>query len=166
MVKDVEFVRLHLGPLSRSLQESARQWVESLGKLMKDTVEEGMNQLNTELEVRAQALHALLILANSQELSSNLKRPPNTLEDLKFVLSTIAQIRAMSLEVEMRCRDIVERYRTLAMYKIDVTEEEEKLQSSISQKWTDVFQEAKMVDRSLVKVKKKFTLVSSLLLLC
>ena len=95
-----------------------------------------------------------------QGLSSDLKQSPTVLEELKHVLSVISQIRAMSLEVEMRTRDIVERYRTLAMYSIPVTKEEEELVGSIEQRWTDVFHEAKMLDRSLVAVKKKFTLVS------
>ena len=55
-----------------------------------------------------------------QRLSADLKRSPNTLEDLKFVLSVIANIRAISLDVELRYRDIRERYRTLVMYDVKV----------------------------------------------
>lgn len=43
------------------------------------------------------------------------------MEDLKSVLGTISNIRDMSLRVEMRYRDIQERYRTLAMYNIQVS---------------------------------------------
>ena len=50
-VKEVQFVLLHLGPLSRSLQGSARQWVESLGKLMNDSAHKSMTELVEELEV-------------------------------------------------------------------------------------------------------------------
>lgn len=55
-----------------------------------------------------------------QQLSKNLKQSPDTFEDLKSVLSTISDIRDMSLDVEMRFADIQERYRTLAMYKVEV----------------------------------------------
>ena len=78
------------------------------------------------------------------------------------MLSVISRIRAMSLDVEMRTRDIVERYRTLAMYSLPITTKEEKMVGSIEQRWTDVFHEAKMLDRSLVAVKKKFTIVSEM----
>jgi len=54
-------------------------------------------------------------------LSDHLKRNPNTLEDLKFVLGTITDIRDMSLSVEMRIDDIQERYRTLSMYNVEVS---------------------------------------------
>lgn len=43
------------------------------------------------------------------------------LENLKFILGTISDIRNMSLRVEMRYRDVQERYRTLAMYNIEVS---------------------------------------------
>ena len=57
-----------------------------------------------------------------QGLSNDLKRSPETLEDLKFVLSVIASIRDMQLNVELRIFDIQEQYRTLAMYDIEVRE--------------------------------------------
>ena len=53
-------------------------------------------------------------------LTEDLKRPPDTLEDLKFVLRVIADIRDKSLEVELRYVDLQERYRTLLMYDIEV----------------------------------------------
>ena len=55
-----------------------------------------------------------------QNKSDDLEQTPNSLEDLKFVLTTISDIKAMSLEVEDKIRDIQERYRTLSMYDIEV----------------------------------------------
>ena len=71
----------------------------------------------------AKVLHELynLPLINwLQGLTEDLKRPPDTLEDLKFVLRVIADIRDKSLEVELRYVDLQERYRTLLMYDIEV----------------------------------------------
>lgn len=56
-----------------------------------------------------------------QRLSECLKRRPDTLKDLKFVLGTIADIRDMSLSMEMQFIDIQERYRTLGMYRVAVS---------------------------------------------
>ena len=56
-----------------------------------------------------------------QNKSDDLKEVPDTLEDLKFVLKTITDIKDMSLDVEMRIRDIRERYRVLDMYRIPVS---------------------------------------------
>ena len=44
----------------------------------------------------------------TQGLSKDLTRSPDTLEDLKFVLSVIARIRAMSLDVEILYRFILQ----------------------------------------------------------
>ena len=46
------------------------------------------------------------------------------------------------------------------MYKIPVSEEEQTVVGNIEQKWKGLFLQAKDVDRSLVRVKKKFTKVA------
>lgn len=56
-----------------------------------------------------------------QNLSKSLKKSPSTLEDLKFVLATIAEIRSKSLLMELRYRDVQERYRTMAAYNLHVS---------------------------------------------
>jgi hypothetical protein len=47
------------------------------------------------------------------------------------------------------------------MYDIAVSQEELGLVETIDEKWSELFLQAKYVDRSLIKVKKKFTLVSA-----
>ena len=49
-----------------------------------------------------------------------MKRTPDTLNNLKFVLNSIATIKHMQLDVELRIFDLQERYRTLKMYDIEV----------------------------------------------
>ena len=44
---------------------------------------------------------------------------------------------------------------------VQVSDEELELSNNLEQMWLDLFKEAKMVDRSLVTVKKKFTVVSN-----
>ena len=66
-------------------------------------------------------------------MSKNLKKSPNTLEDLKFVLATIAEIRSKSLLMELRYRDVQERYRTMAVYSLHVSG---RLLSSAPHRWS------------------------------
>ncbi|XP_070572584.1 dynein axonemal heavy chain 10-like isoform X2 [Ptychodera flava] len=141
MIKDQECIRLELSPLAKTVQDHAKKWVESLGQLLNESAKEELFGLRGELE----------------QLTQDLKKTPDTLEDLKFVLRVIADIKDMSLNVEMRFVDIQERYRTLAMYTIEVTEEENTLCQNIRQIWEDLFLESKHVDASLIVVKKKFT---------
>ena len=57
--------------------------------------------------MNSSAKEALLRLSGElAELSQDLERPPDTLEQLKFVLQKIADIRDISVEVEMQYRDI------------------------------------------------------------
>ncbi|KAG2470484.1 DYH10 protein, partial [Polypterus senegalus] len=137
-------IQLNLEPLALTIQENAKAWVMSLGKLLNDSAKEELFNLKEEL----------------QQLSDNLKKSPENLEDLKFVLATIANIRDMSLVVDLRIEDIQERYRTLIMYNIQVDEEERVLEAGIRQIWEDLFLESRLVDHSLGKVKKTFTQIT------
>ena len=49
--KEVEFALLRMEPLARALQENARCWVTSLGKLLNDAAKESLVQLKNELSV-------------------------------------------------------------------------------------------------------------------
>lgn len=75
--------------------------------------------LNQQSLAKLNELHSEIL-----EYRERLKRSPDTLDDLKFVLETISDIHAHSMEVELRYRDIEERYRTLALYRIPVPDEE------------------------------------------
>ncbi|KAJ3602266.1 hypothetical protein NHX12_030025 [Muraenolepis orangiensis] len=96
----------------------------------------------------------------SMRLSENLKQNPNSLEDLKFVLGTISDIRAMSLTVELSLADIQEKYRTLAMHKVEAPNEDLALVGGVGPMWRELLAESKLVDRSLGRVKKTFTQIT------
>uniref|UniRef100_F1RFM8 Dynein axonemal heavy chain 10 n=1 Tax=Sus scrofa TaxID=9823 RepID=F1RFM8_PIG len=104
LIKDEHCVRLQLGPLAHTVQEHAKSWVFSLGRLLNESAREELHNLHEEMEF----------------LARNLKKSPSTLEDLKFVLATIAEIRSKSLVMELRYREVQERYRTMAMYSLFV----------------------------------------------
>uniref|UniRef100_A0A8B9BUE2 Dynein axonemal heavy chain 10 n=1 Tax=Anser brachyrhynchus TaxID=132585 RepID=A0A8B9BUE2_9AVES len=139
LIKDEQFIRLQMGPLVYVVEENARDWMISLGKLLNESARQELFSLQEEIE----------------RLSQNLQIPPDSLEELKIVLGTIAEIRGMSLKVELKYLDIWERYRTLAMYSIPVKEQE--MADKIKKKWEALFFEASEVDHNLGGIKKKFT---------
>nr|XP_039267660.1 dynein heavy chain 10, axonemal-like [Styela clava] len=141
MMKDEMCIRLNLQPLATSVKEHAGKWVQELGKLLKDSAKDSLFELRD----------------NLVQMAKDLERPPNTLEDLKFVLGVIANIKRMSLDVEMNIADIQERYRTIQMYNIEVTNEELEVEENIKQMWDDLFLNAKITDVNLTSVKVKFT---------
>ncbi|CAL8251349.1 unnamed protein product [Boreogadus saida] len=141
LVRTEHVMRLNLAPLVQTVQENAQAWISSLGRLLNQSAREDLLSLREEFT----------------QLSENLKQDPNSLEDLKSVLGTISDIRAMSLTVEMRLADIQEKYRTMAMYKVEAPNEDLELVGSIGPIWDALLTESKLVDRSLGGVKKTFT---------
>jgi dynein heavy chain len=138
------FVLLHLDPLSTAIHDSARLWVTSLGKYLNESAWAALSQLKEEID----------------KLAEDLQTETENLESLKFVLGVIAKVREISLDVELRYRDVQERYRTLAMYSIEVAEEEVTLASSIEEVWKTFFVGVRQRDRGLVRVKRKFTVIT------
>lgn len=53
LVHDEHCIRLQLGPLASTVQESAKSWVVSLGKLLNDSAREELYNLHEEMEVVA-----------------------------------------------------------------------------------------------------------------
>ncbi|XP_071339029.1 dynein axonemal heavy chain 10 [Trachinotus anak] len=141
LFKNDHIIHLNLEPLVHTVHETAESWISSLGSLLNKPAKEDLFNLRDEL----------------MQLSTKLKQTPDTFESLKSVLGTISDIKHMSLDVELRFTDIKERYRTLAMYKVEVGEDELELVASIDQTWSDLFTESRRVDRSLTNVKKSFT---------
>ncbi|ELK14270.1 Dynein heavy chain 10, axonemal [Pteropus alecto] len=141
LIKDEHCVRLQLGPLANTVQENAKSWVISLGKLLNESAKEELYNLYEEME----------------SLAKNLKKSPSTLEDLKFVLATIAEIRSKSLVMELRYRDVQERYRTMAMYNIYPSDAEKELVDNIESMWSNLFNDSVNVERTLGGIKRTFT---------
>ena len=85
---------------------------------------------------------------------------PDTLEELKSVLSTISDIREISMDVEFELDDIHERYRTLKMYSATITQDEEKVLDGIRDEWDGLSYRSKCVDVELTPIKRKFTVIT------
>ncbi|XP_021268215.1 dynein heavy chain 10, axonemal isoform X2 [Numida meleagris] len=141
LIKDEQFIRLSMSTLVSAVENKAKDWLISLGKLLNEFARKELFSLQEEIG----------------RLSENLKTPPDSLEELKIILSTITAIRGMSFTVELKYLDIWERYRTLAMYDIQVAEEEREMASKIKEMWETLFFETSVVDHSLGSVKRKFT---------
>lgn len=135
--KDDHIIRLNLEPLAQTVHEAAESWISSLGGLLNRPAKEDLFNLRDEFTVLIHATQVvsymfmlnivwlmyvicLYVYFIQQRLSTNLKQTPDTFESLKSILATISDIRHMSLDVELRFSDIKEKYRTLAMYKVEV----------------------------------------------
>lgn len=52
MVKDEQCIRLQLEPLASTVQETAKGWMASLGKLLNESAKEALYELQENIEVR------------------------------------------------------------------------------------------------------------------
>ena len=73
------------------------------------------------------------------------------------MLKVIADIQSVSDRVEESIYDLKERYRTLAMYNVEVSGEERSILESIEATWLDLFLKSKHRDVGLTNVKERFT---------
>lgn len=64
------------------------------------------------------------------------------------------------------CRDIQECYRTLAMYKLPVAEEEQQWCGELEPQWKDLAAKARQRDRDIIPDKRRFTVVHTYVTLC
>nr|KAJ3423035.1 Dynein heavy chain 10, axonemal [Polyrhizophydium stewartii] len=140
-VKDIDFVRVISTPLQAAIHSEATSWVVSIGKHLNSVCKEGLISLQERFK----------------SYERDLSRNPQTLDDLTFVLNIIATLRNSSEEVELQFRDVMEAYRTLKMYRIEVDPLELEAAESMPQQWEDMLARAKLVDDALIPVKAKFT---------
>eukprot|EP00842_Homolaphlyctis_polyrhiza_P003630 jgi/Hompol1/4268/HPOL_001758-RA len=140
-IKDVDFVRIISSPLQAAIHSEATSWVVSIGKHLNVVCKEGLQSLQERFK----------------SYERDISRNPQTLDDLTFVLNVIANIRNASEEVELQYRDVMEAYRTLKMYHIDVDPQELTLAESLPTLWEEMLTRAKLVDDALIPVKAKFT---------
>lgn len=104
LVKDQEFIRLRTDPLAQSIKQHAKQWMDCYGKMLLESSTAGLKDLHD------------MLLNKSEDLDQS----TDSLEELKFILRTITDIRNMSLDVANRTRDLQERFRIMEVYGIQV----------------------------------------------
>ncbi|KAJ3091388.1 Dynein heavy chain 10, axonemal [Quaeritorhiza haematococci] len=139
--KDVDFIRVITTPLQIAIHSEADNWIVSIGKHLNTMALEDMNGL----------------IAKMKKFEEDLQKTPDTLDDLTFVLNVIAEIKSVSEDVELKYRDVMEAYRTLDLYNIDVNIDEHATADSLPQLWQNMRTRAQEVDTALIPVKAKFT---------
>ena len=81
---------------------------------------------------------------------------PTNIEELKSLLNKISEIKTVSMMMEFRISDIVEKFRTLQMYKQPVEEETVRQAFSLEEKWKDLVIKAMKKDANLESSKQMF----------
>ena len=90
VLKEQESIRLHMAPLANAIRNHAKEWIKCYGQILHDSAKSSLNALKNELEQK----------------STDLEKMPTTLDELKFILRTISDIKDISLIVETKIRDL------------------------------------------------------------
>jgi dynein heavy chain len=143
--KDIEFIRLSMRSVCESIANHAKEWMRCLGQQLNESAKKMLHELKGKLD----------------QFENDLNHETDTLEELKFVLRTISNIQAVSDTIEEQMREIKERYRTLDMYKIEVTPEEKEILGNIENQWSELFINSKHRDVGLGVIKVRFTEITS-----
>ena len=142
--RDQDAIRLRLESFALAARQNARIWIECYGKLLHDSALGALQGFKNEIGERVEKL----------------KLKPTTLEELKFVLAVIADIREMSIQFETRLLDIHERYELLQAYGIPVDMAELEGAHAMRLDIDALVLASKNVDAGLTVIKKKFTQIT------
>ncbi|GBG66223.1 hypothetical protein CBR_g57826 [Chara braunii] len=85
------------------------------------------------------------------------RQAPDTLEDLKFVLNIVAEVKMMSMKMELDYTDVEERYRTRELYDLPLDPAQKELAFGIRKRWMQLEDNAWLMDDALESTKRKFT---------
>jgi dynein heavy chain len=138
--KDIDFIRVNTTPLQAAIHSEASSWIFSIGCHLHQVCKDGFDTISSRI-----ATHR-----------NNLSKVPTDLNELTFVLNTIAEIWATSEDTERQYLEVAESYRTLLMYKIDLDKGEVSGAYSLAGQWEELLEDSKKVDNSLVPIKIKF----------
>lgn len=69
LIKDEQFIRLQLAPLALAVQENAKSWMMSLGKLLNELAREELFSLQDEIQVGVFSLAFLLSLSHTLKMN-------------------------------------------------------------------------------------------------
>ena len=144
--RDIDFIRLDCTPLIASIQQQAREWVSRYGEILR-------------VQATAQ-LHA--IYADISQLAQRLSSPTDGIDELKFVLNVIRDIRQSNLQMELSFQEVGDKFSVLQRYQQmgDVADKDRQLVQQLHAIWASLMQQAAERDASLNAVKENFTSVT------
>lgn len=87
---------------------------------------------------------------------TSLSEDPANIEELKSLLNKIAEIKTMSMMMEFRIADIVEKFRTLINYKQQVDYAAVDEAFALEKDWENLLRKSKAKDVSLDSSKQLF----------
>jgi len=144
-IKDIDFLQIDVAMVAVGVAKQAELWKSEYGEALHSNSAVVFNRLTSRLS----------------KLEEDIALDTPTLEELKFVLNTIAEVTSLVQEVELEIEDITERYRTLKRYDIAIPEDELEAAMNIQKRWKTLYINARTRDLRLIDTKNKFRIVTA-----
>lgn len=142
--KDIGFVRIDCTSIVAAIRTQAMDWVAGYGDILRQLAYKDLTKIQAEIT----------------EFRDDLQENPDSLDKLKFILSIISKILAVSMDMELRMQDVRERYRTLELYNCQYDVQEYEDAKALTEMWRLLKDEALTKDRRMVRVKEHFSQVT------
>ncbi|CAG9462277.1 unnamed protein product [Pedinophyceae sp. YPF-701] len=149
-LKDIDFIRVATQPVAASVRDEAFAWLAAVSDTMAAIDQARLQEL----------------LSKIAALREELSREPETLDDLKAVLSVISQIRAQHMYMELQYTDLEERFRMRVLY-CDDEGGRQKLTEALDEacqvrvQWLELREYAEDINWDLDDRKQEFSHITS-----
>ena len=143
--KDIEFIRLDCRPLITAIQRQAKEWVHKYADI-----------LHQQAVTQLQSIYATLT-----SLADRLASTTEGIDELKFVLNVIREIRQSNLSMELQFNEVQDKYAVLYRYDVDVPNDERRKIDTLQSTWANLLDKAAERDAGLNAVKENFTVITT-----
>jgi dynein heavy chain len=144
VTKDIDFLQMDMVQVAAGISHQAELWKADIGEVLLTSSRAILTKLLEKISV----------------LEQNIAAETSNLEELKFVLNVLAEIQQMTQDVELEMMDIIERYRTLTRFNIEISEDELSSAFGIEDRWRKLFIDSKTRDLRLSDTKQQFKQVT------
>ncbi|XP_031820772.1 dynein heavy chain 8, axonemal isoform X3 [Sarcophilus harrisii] len=133
-------LELHTGPMKLALSIEAKAWKMLLCRYLNEEYKKKMTDMITFIN----------------EYLKKLSRPIRDLDDVRFAMEALANIRDNEIQMDMTLGPIEEAYTILNRFEVEVTKEESEAVDTLRYSFNKLQSKACLVQDELVQVQPKF----------
>lgn len=124
----------------KTFKNQAQSWVDRYGDVLKVIAIKGLEGIQKTIS----------------DYNEKIDESPQTIDELKALLNQIAEVKTVSMMMEFKIADVVEKFRTLQMYNQPVEAEKVAEAFGLEKLWEDLVVKASGKDADLKSSKELF----------
>ena len=144
--KDIDFIRIDCSPLIDAIRKQSGEWIKKYGDILGELATQQLGRCMDEIN----------------SFARNLAKPTEGIDELKFVLNVISEIKSNNMRMELLFAEIREKFECLRLYGIkSFSQKDGELVDNLGHIWTKLMEEAALRDIGLLNVKDKFKAITA-----